>query len=640
MTFFSRVFLLSLSILLFSVSVRAVAPVHQWSQRFGDTSADLGSDVAVDASGNVIVTGYFRGTVDLGGGNLTSAGFFDMFVAKYDASGAHQWSRRFGSTGDDEGRAVAVDASGNVIVTGLFEGAVDFGGGNLTSADSTDILVAKYAPNGVHQWSRRFGGTGVDRGLTVAVDASGNVIVAGLFKGTVNFGGGNLTSAGDLDIFVAKYDASGVHQWSRSFGGADRDLQVTVALDASGNVMVTGGFRGTVNFGGGNLTSAGIGDIFLAKYDASGVHQWSQRFGDTTADVGFGIAVDASGNAIVTGTFSGTVDFGGGNLTSAGANDIFVAKYDAGGVHQWSKRFGDVGSDLSSGATVDASGNVIVTGSFEGTVDFGGGNLTSAGFNDIFIAKYDASGVHQWSQRFGDTDAGGDHGRAIAADASGNVIATGWFRGTVDFGGGNLVSAGSVDIFLAKYGDVTVPVFISYFGATPRGLAVDVAWRFRSDEALDRFTLYRRHGASPAVIVASGDALATRSYTDTAVEPGETYRYELVIRTAGGDEFHSPFAIATVARLAASLSQNFPNPFNPQTTIEYTVGAKAMVSIEIFDASGALVTRLHQGDREAGTYRAEWDGRDGAGRPVASGIYFYRLAGVRGGDVRKMVLLK
>ena len=121
----------------------------------------------------------------------------------------------------------------------------------------------------------------IDIGNGVAVDGSGNVLVTGIFSGTVNFGGGNLVSAGDFDIFVAKYNASGVHQWSRRFGSAERSTSGTdVAVDGSGNVFVTGYFSGTVDFGGGNLVSAGRSDIFLAKYNANGVHQWSKRFGD------------------------------------------------------------------------------------------------------------------------------------------------------------------------------------------------------------------------------------------------------------------------------------------------------------------------------------------------------------------------
>jgi hypothetical protein len=549
----SRVCFLGLCLLLFSVSVHAAVPVHQWSQRFGDTATDWGNGVSVDASDNVIVTGTFNGTVNFGGGNLVSAGGADIFVANFSAGGVHQWSQRFGGTGGDFAYAIAVDDSNNVIVTGYFNDTVDFGGGNLVSAGGADIFVAKYSAGGVHQWSQRFGAAGTDWGQAIAVDDSSNVIVTGRYWYTVDFGGGNLVSAGSADIFVAKYTAGGVHQWSKRFGNISRDYGDGVAVDASGNVIIVGSFNSTVDFGGGNLVSAGGTDIFAAKYNAGGVHQWSQRFGDTSGEEGHAVAVDASSNVIVTGYFTDTVDFGGGNLISAGITDIFVAKYNAGGVHQWSQRFGGTGGDIGYGITVDASGNVMVTGNFSGTVYFGGINLVSTGSIDIFVAKYNAGGVHQWSQRFGDM--GGDEGKAIAVDASGNVIVTGNFRHTVNFGGGNLVSAGLPDVFLAKYSEAT----------------------------------------------GSG---------------------------------------VTVSRLAASLGQNFPNPFNPQTTIEYTVTEKTVVSIAIFDVSGTLVTRMDQGSREAGTYLAQWDGRDSVGRPAASGVYLYQLIAPDFTQSKKMVLLK
>ncbi len=625
-------------VIVFAIPCPALVPAHLWSQRFGGTTSEISYGVAVDGSGNVLVTGYFAGTVDFGGGNLVSAGGADIFVAKYDVSGAHLWSQRFGGTGFDYGYAVAVDGLGDVVVTGIFQGTVDFGGGNLGSAGGNDIFVAKYDASGAHLWSHRFGSTSSDQGNAVAVDGSGNVVVAGYFFGTVNFGGGNLVSAGIYDIFVAKYDAGGAHLWSRRFGGTSDDYGYGVAVDGSGNVVVTGYFAGTVDFGGGNLVSAGGADIFVAKYDVSGAHLWSHHFGGTGFDYGYAVAVDGSGNVVVTGYFVGTANFGGGNLGSAGSWDIFVAKYNASGAHQWSQRFGGTGVDYGDAVALDGSGNVVVTGYFAGTVNFGGGDLMSAGSYDIFVAKYDASGAHLWSQRFGSMST--DYGFGIAMDGVGNVVVTGTFEGAVDFGGGNLVSVGAQDIFLAKYGEETVPVLISRFDATARPGGVDLTWELSSDEALEGFALYRGQGQAPSVVIATGDAQTTHSYMDTSVEAGKTYQYELMIRTLNGDEFRSPVATVTMPRAVITLAQNFPNPFNPQTTIEYTVSSLASVSIDIFDASGALVRRLDQGVREAGSYSAEWDGRDAANRSVGSGVYFYRLAGVKSAETRKMVLVK
>jgi hypothetical protein len=182
-----------------------------------------------------------------------------------------------------------------------------------------------------------------------------------------------------------------------------------------------------------------------------GAHVWSKRFGNTANDHGFSVAVDSSGNVLVTGSFLRTVDFGGGNLT-AGYASIFVAKYSAAGTHIWSKGFMDYGEDAGYAITADTSGNVIVTGVFAGTVDFGGGSLTNAGVSSIFVAKYSAAGTHIWSEQFGNPG-GQDVGTGIAVDRSGNTILTGYYSSSLDFGFGSMTStsASSWDIFLVKF---------------------------------------------------------------------------------------------------------------------------------------------------------------------------------------------
>ncbi|MGD8414750.1 MAG: hypothetical protein PVF33_10980, partial [Candidatus Latescibacterota bacterium] len=308
----------------------------------------------------------------------------------------HVWSERFGDADDQYCEGVAADASGNIIVVGSFQGSADFGGGTLTSAGGYDIFIAKYDEGGSHIWSQRFGDEGDQNAGSVAVDGGGNVTVTGQFEGTVNFGGGPLASSGGLDMFVAKFDAAGNHIWSQRFGDASglstNEWGETVLADGSGNVVVTGRFDNTVNFGGETLTNAGsLPGTYIVKFSGAGDHLWSQRVGGTGMAGAInpltGVAVDGSGNVILTGNFVGTVDFGGGPLVSAGGGgNVFVAKFDENGGHVWSRSFGDIFGQYGRGAGADGSGNVFVTGSFVGTVDFGGGPLTSANGTDMFVA--------------------------------------------------------------------------------------------------------------------------------------------------------------------------------------------------------------------------------------------------------------
>jgi hypothetical protein len=387
--------------------------------------------------------------VNAGGENLFVHN--DIFVAKFDAAGNHLWSMSFGDTTDQRANVVATDASDNVIVAGTFSGTVDFGGGVLSSPGISDydVFVVKFGASGNHVWSKRFGGpSGSQNGNALAVDGSGNIVVAGNFAGTVDFGGGPLVGAGLYDIYVAELDAAGNHIWSKRFGDGNNQICDGAAVDGLGNVIVTGYFGSTVDFGGGALVSAGLDDAYVAKFDGSGNHIWSMSFGDADTQWAFGVATDGSNAVLVAGLFYGTTDFGGGALVSAGSGDAFVAKYDAAGNHVWSQRFGDADYQTVRAITTDGANNVLLTGSLHGTADFGGGALTSAGGADVFVAELDAAGNYLVSQRFGDADDQTSY--RVAADPWNSVLVTGSFAGSEDFGDGPLVSAGENDVFVAR----------------------------------------------------------------------------------------------------------------------------------------------------------------------------------------------
>jgi Beta-propeller repeat len=426
----------------------------EWAQRFGGTGHDIGVATAVDASGNVVVTGRFTGATNLGGSTLNSTGGFDAFLAKYGPDGRHLWSKRFGAAGSDIGEGVVVDRDGNVIVVGAFEQTVNFGGGALTSAGGWDVFVAKYSPAGAHLWSMRFGASETDDGKAVAVDADGNVVVGGTFMHTVSFGGSALTTsrAAVTDLFLAKYAPDGTHQWSRSFGSDRKGEVAAVAVDATGNVALTGFFEGSVNFGGATLWSLESSrDAFVARMTSAGAHLWSRSFGDVGTDQGRGVAVDGNGNVLVTGMFAGAVDFGGGPLQADAAGDVFVAKYAAqGGTHLWSRAWGgNLSTDTGAGIAVDGS-DVVVTGSFQSSsaypADLGGGPTVSAGERDVFVAKYTSAGSPIWAEHFGGP--GNDDGNGVAVGPSGAVVVTGPFSDTAAFGARMLTSVGGLDTFL------------------------------------------------------------------------------------------------------------------------------------------------------------------------------------------------
>jgi hypothetical protein len=323
-----------------------------WAKKAGGTGFDAGNGIAIDGDGNSLVTGLFQGTATFGDSeagetSLTSAGDADVFVAKYDRNGALLWAKKAGGTDPDEGRDIATDGDGNSLVTGYFSETATFGAGeadetSLTSAGNWEIFVAKFDRNGALLWAKKAGGTDPDWGSAITTDGYGNSLVTGWFRETATFGAGeanetSLTSAGDRDIFVAKYDRNGALLWAKKAGGTASDAGSDIAIDGDGNSLVTGLFQGTATFGAGeanetSLTSAGDGDIFVAKYDPNGALLWAKKAGGTGLDAGHDIAIDGDGNSLVTGYFSETATFGAGeanetSLTSAGHADIFVAKF-------------------------------------------------------------------------------------------------------------------------------------------------------------------------------------------------------------------------------------------------------------------------------------------------------------------------
>jgi hypothetical protein len=418
-----------------------------WATSAGDSNEQRLNSVAMSSSGEIVITGAFAGKITLGGQTLTSAGGFDIFVAKLDPTGKVVWSQSFGDQFDQSGNGVALDSSGNVFVTGDFKGTVNLGGEVLVSGGSEDIFVASLDPTGKHLWSKRFGDIAYQSGRSVAADSSGNVAVLCTVEGSTSFGGGLLQSAGGADVILAKLNPGGNHLYSKIFGGSGAESASEIVIDSKNNAMITGSFSGTAGFGGGSLVSAGGNDVFVARFTDAGIHLWSKGFGDAADQTGRSIDVDFMGNIVLAGAFLGAVDFGGGPLTSAGSEDIFVARLNDMGSHIWSKSFGDPAQQIGRAVAVDATGNVIVTGSLSGSADFGGGLLTSAGLSDVFLAKFSPEGEHLLSRAFG--DAADQSGRALEVDASGFVVG-GQFQGSLDLGTLSLTSSGAFDLFVTR----------------------------------------------------------------------------------------------------------------------------------------------------------------------------------------------
>ncbi len=394
----------------------------------GGTSNIRGErSVTTDGAGNIFMTGRFSETVDfdpsagMGGTDIhTSAGKFDIFLTKINSDGTYGGTKTVGGPGRDVGLSVTADPAGNVFVVGSFFRKADFGplagmGGTdiHTSSGAFDTFLTKINQDGTYGWTKTVGEMGNVSGRSVMTDVSGNIFVAGNFRGTVDFdpstgmGGTDIhTSAGFVDIFLTKINSNGTYGGTKTMGGPGRDVGLSVTAGSSGDVFVTGHFSDTVDFnptagmGGTDIhTSVGLRDIFLTKINSNGTYGWTKTMGGTGGDVGMSVTSVSSGNVFVTGYFSDTVDFdppagmGGTDIhTSVGVLDIFLTKINSNGTYGGTKTMGGTGVDAGFSVTMDVSGNVFVTGGFSGTVDFdptaGTDPHTSVGMQDIFLTKF------------------------------------------------------------------------------------------------------------------------------------------------------------------------------------------------------------------------------------------------------------
>jgi hypothetical protein len=350
--------------------------IVEWSYSVGGDFTDEAFGVANDMNGAVYVTGRIGGS-----SFLEDRGVSDGFLTKLDASGNLIWERTFGGGGYEIGWDVAIDAAGNPIVVGATSDSL---GG--TNNGGNDVLVLKYDSDGNEVWTRQFGSTGEDFGGGIAIDPTGNILLSGIAGG--NLGLGNSESD---DLFVMKLDSAGAPMWVRQSGSSQREYTRWIATDSIGNAYVTGWTRG--NLGSSN---EGLTDIFLQKYGPAGNLEWSRQLGTDSEELGFGIAANREGEVYIAG-------YTGGDLfaPNAGASDVYVIKYDPLGNELWHDQFGGNSNEYSSGISVDSNGDVYLTGAMVVGSLPGVPNFSN---EDLFLRRYADNGELHWMYQFGTGD--------------------------------------------------------------------------------------------------------------------------------------------------------------------------------------------------------------------------------------------
>lgn len=304
---------------------------------FGSTAVDAALALALDAAGALYVAGYTEGPLE-----GAALGGYDAFVRKYDTAGLEQWTRQFGTSGEDLVHAVAVDDAGFVYVAGVFD--------NVPAAGISpgDMFLRKYDPDGAEAWARTFGTEAFDTARDVAVAPSGSAYVVGYTYGDLVG-----TNAGMWDVVLRKYDSDGAPQWTKQWGGSDYDFGVGVAVDAAEAIYV--------------LAVEGLA-AFVHKYDAQGNEVWVKTAAPSYGYLLTDLALDADGNVYVGGYAPALVD-----LYNYGATDAFLGKYSPSGDEEWTQLFDLGGWDDQVNAIVAGSAGQVYLAGYTGAVMPSGG---------------------------------------------------------------------------------------------------------------------------------------------------------------------------------------------------------------------------------------------------------------------------
>lgn len=561
--------------------------VQQWASFYNGpvNGPDAARSLAVDAQGNVYVTGYSNGSVN--------PNDYDYATVKYNSSGIQLWVQRVGAAAvTDGGVGLGLDDSGNVYVTGVITG-------NLS-----DFGTIKYNPQGVQQWLRVYNGPGssIDEATAIVVSGTGNVYVTGS-----SFGSGT-----GFDYATVKYNSSGIEQWVKrySFSGNGNDDASDIVIDAQENVYVTGyvysGSSQGFNYG-------------TVKYNSTGVEQWTAFYNGPGSgeDDAYSVAADNSGNVYVTGESLGSP-----------SSDIATVKYNSSGVQQWVQRYNGINNNYDKGYALilDAWGNIYVAGS----------SADSANHYNYITLKYNTSGGNQWTAIYNGPGNNEDEARSIAIDNSGSIIVTGYSYG----------SGTERDYATIKYIQVPDAPFLFSPSNNSSGLPVslNLIW-YKSPGAVN----YRVQLASDSLF--SGIILNDSSLTDSVkavsgLLNNTAYWWRVSARNSAGT---SPFSqvwkfttgivgitqIGIQAPKEFKLGNNYPNPFNPITNVKFQMPNEAFVKLTLYDVLGKEAAIIVNEQLKPGTYEVSWDASN-----YPSGVYFYKMESRDFSDVKKMVLVK
>jgi len=539
---------------------------------------------------------------------------FMMFSINLVVAQSYQfdWTRQGGGAEDDELYGLTTTSDGHYVIAGNFTGVFSLGDTVLNSAGEADIYVAKYTREAELVWAKRFGNELYDMALSVESDKNGNIYAAGFVVSENN------KNDLDSDAWVIALSADGEELWTEQITTAQGDLIIDITVDADDVLYMTGEYAGAGEVGGYRLEEFGETDMFLAAYSlADRRFEWVEAAGGSGFDSGISVETTPDRNLIWAGYFYEDSDMFGQQLTGEGFEDIFVINLNNDASVNWMVTAGGEAEDVANSIAVDQSGNVLVAGSFEGFAEFDGVAVNGSGGSDIYLAKYNSHGSIQWVRQAGGSE--DDEAHAVALDEYGNSYLTGAFQESAWFDNTELVSAGEDDLFFARYDANGSLGSVDSEG----GEQVDEGTQIAIDA----------HGATVLAGVFESEA----DFGDTTLVSGGALDI-FVSRLSASDITGLGSGIETVQDF--ELHENYPNPFNPSTTIRFSLLRPAQVRLAVYNILGEEVKELVNDNLGPGSFNQKWLGKNNAGSSVVSGMYIYQLE-VEGNMVaKKMLLLK
>jgi hypothetical protein len=440
-----------------------------WATTFGSPYDNCNS-IITDQVGNVYSIGRYSFSGDFDPSidtfNLTSNGSNDIFISKLDINGNFVWVKSIGGTGMDYGYSIALDELGNVYTTGFFHSITDFDPGAGTYylrsfGNVPSAFIQKLDSNGNFVWAKSMGGILGTEGRSITLDIQGNVYTIGEYQGTTDFDPGtatfNLTSSNGSNLFIQKLNPNGSFIWAKSIAAKSSEMDHSITIDNSGNILATGSYNGDIDFDPDvssdfNLNSGSSENAFVLKLDNNGDFIWVKSIDGQYIIRGHSITSDLSGNVYTVGYYSGSIDVDPStslySLPYRTVAAAFIQKLDANGNFVWADSM--IGSAHS--VTTDSTGNVYMAAS----------HSVSSGPRDIVLKKYDAVGNNILNQTFGGPNE--DQSDAITIDMDGNILLAGNFESSVDFDPGsatfNLISVpfSYPNIFIIKLNQLTVSI--------------------------------------------------------------------------------------------------------------------------------------------------------------------------------------